>query len=58
MQIRLRDDARDALTKLAIDERRDTRRQAEYLIERELERKGLLAPEHEHAARTLDEATP
>ncbi len=56
MQIRLADDALDALTRLAIDERRDTRRQAEYLIERELERKGLLA--REHAARTRVEATP
>jgi len=42
MFIRLSDDTHVALMQLAIDERRDTRREAEHLIEVALKRRGLL----------------
>ena len=42
MFIRLSDDTHVALMQLAIDERRDTRREAEHLIKVALKRRGLL----------------
>lgn len=42
MFLRLRDDTAIALMRLAIDEHRDTRGEAEHLIEIALKRRGLL----------------
>jgi len=42
MFIRLSNDTHVALMRLAVDERRDTRREAEHLIEVALKRRGLL----------------
>lgn len=44
LQIKLTDPEHDAIMKYARDERRDTRRQIEFLVRRELVERGLLLP--------------
>ncbi len=45
MRIELSDAATLALRDLALQERRDSRRQIEYMVESELARRGLLEPD-------------
>ena len=45
MKVELSDRATTALRVLAVKERRDLRREAEHLIEAELQRRGLLGDE-------------
>ena len=42
MRVQLSDQAENAIRDLALQERRDARRQVEWMIEAELERRGLI----------------